>query len=91
MKPLIMSAKPIISIQYGKVLPRRLRDPDAARAALDAKGSPKLMGHRRAEHVTRHRAVVLIIVIASAGPSAPTGHRFALRSPLLAVRSYLRL
>lgn len=71
---------------------------DAARAALDAEGSPKLMGHRRAGHVTHHRAVVIVIVIVIVSASAvssvssvPTGHRFALRSPLVAVRSYLRL
>jgi RND superfamily putative drug exporter len=50
-----------------KVLPRRLRDPDAARAALDAEGSPKLMGHRWAEHVTHHRAVVLVVGVLALG------------------------
>jgi RND superfamily putative drug exporter len=44
-----------------RVLPRRLRDPDVARAALNAEESPKLMGHRWAELVTHHRAVVLAV------------------------------
>jgi RND superfamily putative drug exporter len=50
-----------------RVLPRRLRDPDAARAALDAEVSPKLMGHRWAERVTHHRAVVLGVGVLGLG------------------------
>jgi RND superfamily putative drug exporter len=50
-----------------RVLPRRLRDPDAARAALDAEGSPKLMGHRWAEHVTHHRALALGVGVLALG------------------------
>jgi RND superfamily putative drug exporter len=50
-----------------RVLPRRLRDPEAARAALDAEESPKLMGHRWAELVTRHRAVVLGVGVLTLG------------------------
>lgn len=50
-----------------RVLPRRLRDPDVARAELDAEGSPKLMGHRWAELVTHHRAVVLGVGVLALG------------------------
>ena len=44
-----------------RVLPRRLHDPDVASDELDAEESPKLMGHRWAELVTHHRAVVLAV------------------------------
>ncbi|MGZ4575152.1 MAG: MMPL family transporter [Mycobacteriaceae bacterium] len=50
-----------------RVLPRKLRDPDAARIALDAEGSPRLWGHRWAELVTHHRAVVLVIGVLGLG------------------------
>jgi putative drug exporter of the RND superfamily len=56
-----------------RVLPRRLRDPAAARAELEAEGSPKLLGHRWAELVTHHRAVVLVVGVLALGIlSVPT-------------------
>ena len=63
-----------------KVLPRRLRDPDEVRAALDAEGSPKLMGHRWAEFVTHHRAVVLGVSVLCLG---------ALTLPVLSMQTSL--
>jgi len=50
-----------------RVLPRRLRDPAAARAELEAEGSPRLLGHRWAELVTHHRAVVLVVGVLGLG------------------------
>ncbi|HEX7535855.1 MAG TPA: MMPL family transporter [Dermatophilaceae bacterium] len=63
-----------------RVLPRRLRDPEAARAELDAEESPRLMGHRWAELVTHHRGVVLGVGVLALG---------ALSLPVLSMQTSL--
>ena len=63
-----------------RVLPRTLRDPDAARAALGAEESPKLLGHRWAELVTHHRVVVLVVGVLGLG---------ALSLPVLSMQTAL--
>ncbi|RYV51710.1 MMPL family transporter [Pengzhenrongella frigida] len=63
-----------------RVLPRKLRDPEAARAALGDEESPKLLGRRWAEFVTHHRAVVLIVGVLGLG---------ALSIPVLSMQTSL--
>ncbi len=60
----------LLSLAGRRVLPRKLRDPDAARAALGAEDSPKLLGRRWAELVTHHRAVVLVVGVLGLGTLA---------------------
>jgi putative drug exporter of the RND superfamily len=60
----------LLSLAGRKALPRALRTDEAARQALDAEESPRLLGHRWAEFVTHHRILAIVSVLAVLGTAA---------------------
>ena len=60
----------LLSLAGRRALPRSLRTQEGARLALDAEESPRQLGHRWAELVTRHRLLAIVAVLAVLGTAA---------------------